>query len=185
MLVKIWEIYRLYKDKKENIQKNLEKASKYLKNSYQKVGKLKIEMLSQFTRIHFQTFIDVDYTNEMGLVVPKVKPLIHETKYPAYSFIDTPIDVDRLSVVMKDTFRLLTEFAEIDSMLFHLTFYYKRISRRIVGMETVIIPNLEIMIKRIDEILEDQEQEEFVKMRKIKDLLEVETKNIENVEEGG
>jgi len=70
-------------------------------------------------------------------------------------------------------------------MLFHLTFYYKRISRRIVGMETVIIPNLEIMIKRIDEILEDQEQEEFVKMRKIKDLLEVETKNIENVEEGG
>ncbi len=185
LLAKVWDIYRKYHEKREIIKENLQRSYQYLNNSYQKVGKIKIEMLSQFNRIHFQTYVDLDYMNDMGIVVPKIKPIIHETKFPAYSFIDTPIDMDRLSMLMKKLFDELIELAEIDAMLFHFAFYYKKISRRITGMETVVIPKLEIIIKAIEEILEDLNQEEFVKIRKIKNLLENNRAVLEINVEGG
>ena len=185
LLVKVWKIFRGYREKREIIKENLRKSYYYLNNSYLKVGKIKIELLSQFNRIHFQTFVNMDFVNEMGIIIPKIKPLIHETKFPAYSFIDTPIDMDRLTVLMKKIFDQIIELAEIDSMLFHFAFFYKKISRRITGMETVVIPKIEAIIKAIEEILEDQNQEEFVKIRKIKNLLESNRELLDINVEGG
>jgi len=125
LLVKVWKIYREYQEKREIIKEKLQKSYYYLNNSYQKVGKIKIELLSQFNRIYFQTLIDMDFVNEMGIIVPKIKPLIHETNFPAYSLIDTPIDMDRLSRLMKEIFNQIIELAEIDSMLYHFAFYFK------------------------------------------------------------
>ena len=67
--------------------------------------------------------------------------------------------------------------AEFDYIVYHFAFNYQKIQRRINALRDVIIPQLENEIDYIDEILEDLEREEFIRLKKIKKKLEKEENN--------
>ena len=47
----------------------------------------------------------------------------------------------------------------------------KKINRRIRGLKNVIIPELQLEIKKIKEILEENERENYVRLKNTKDLI--------------
>ena len=64
----------------------------------------------------------------------------------------------------------------MDSLLYHVAEENEKVQRRIDALDEIIIPRLESIIRSIEEILGDEEREEFIRMKKIKENLE--NKNI-------
>lgn len=154
---------------REKILKSYAKLNK----SYMSFGKRRIKILASLNRIHYEPSIQVNYVNEMGIDLPRIKLNIEEKeKLPSYSFQDTPIDFDDTVDFIKETLGDIIKLAELDYIIFHFAFNYQKIKRRITALEELIIPKLEEEIKSIEEILEDLEREELIRMRKIKDILE-------------
>jgi vacuolar-type H+-ATPase subunit D/Vma8 len=52
-----------------------------------------------------------------------------------------------------------------------LSLSYKKINRRIRGLKNVIIPDLQLEIKKIKGILEENERENYVRLKNTKDLI--------------
>ena len=50
-------------------------------------------------------------------------------------------------------------------------FSFKKVNRRINGLKNMIIPRLTMNIKQIREILEEIERENYVRLKKTKDLI--------------
>ena len=83
-----------------------------------------------------------------------------------------PMHMDFLSLKLKQTLQDILKLAEFDSLLYDLASDFKRIERRINALDDIILPKLDTAIFQIDEILEDMSQEEFIRMKKIKEHLE-------------
>jgi V/A-type H+-transporting ATPase subunit D len=145
---------------------------RYLQGAYENIGKQKIVMISALNKLHFKTDIDVTFFTRIGVDVPKITLKLSEGKLPSYSFSDMPMHIDFLSQKLKQTLEDMLKLAEFDSLLYNLATNFKRIERRINALDDIILPKLDTAIFQIDEILEDMSQEEFIRMKKIKEHLE-------------
>ena len=69
---------------------------------------------------------------------------------------------------------MLIELGELDKQMYLIAANHKKINRRIDALEDIIIPKLDAEIKAIESILFDEEREEFIRLKKIKEILEIE-----------
>lgn len=144
-----------------------------LNKAYMGYGKRRIKTLAEINRIHYEPRVSTNYVNYMGIDIPKIKVDIFEKeKLPSYSFQDTPVDFDDTVDLIKQSFNEIMKLAELDYVIFHFAFNYQKIQRRINALEDILIPRISQDIHVIEEILEDLEREEFIRMREIKDNLE-------------
>jgi len=65
----------------------------------------------------------------------------------------------------------MIELSEIEDIMLKHSLSYKKITRRIHGLENIIIPALNSEIKRIKNILEELQRENFVRLKNTKDLI--------------
>ncbi|MHA1730076.1 MAG: V-type ATP synthase subunit D [Promethearchaeota archaeon] len=160
--------------KQRNItREKIKQAYAKLNKAYMHYGKRRIKILAELNRIHYEPSISINFVSNMGIDTPKVKlDLFEKEKLPSYSFQDTPIDFDDTVDFIKELLNDIIKVAELDYVIFHLAFNYQKIQRRIKALEDLLIPHLSSDIKGIEEILEDLEREELIRMRKIKDNLE-------------
>ena len=73
--------------------------------------------------------------------------------------------------MLKDLITKIITFAESENIMHKAGSDYKKVNRRINGLKNVIIPDLEMDIKKIREILEEVQRESFVRLKKTKDLI--------------
>ncbi len=144
-----------------------------LEQTYETIGKRKVDRISRLNEITLETSVDINYVHEMGVDVPKIELKLSDRSLPSYSYGDTSIHLDILIQRLKKTVETLVTLAEIDSMMYRVADDNKKIQRRIDALDDIIIPQLEGDIHAIEEILNDEEREEFIRMKKIKEFLEI------------
>ncbi|MCS7132163.1 MAG: V-type ATP synthase subunit D [Aigarchaeota archaeon] len=102
----------------------------------------------------------------LGVVVPLVKEINTpslKTKYPLYI---TPL-AEKISNVLSDLVRLAELEAEIEFILEDL----RTTSTRVNALERVVIPRYKMVIKRIQDVLDHEMLQEFMRIKLVKRML--------------
>lgn len=68
-------------------------------------------------------------------------------------------------------FERIVNLAEIEDTMLKHALSFKKITRRINGLNNIIIPELNLEIKKIKDILEEIQRENFVRLKNTKDLI--------------
>ncbi|MFX0047046.1 MAG: V-type ATP synthase subunit D [Candidatus Hermodarchaeota archaeon] len=143
-----------------------------LNNTYKDMGKRNYKLISKLSNIQFKPKINVRYVKKIGTLVPIIDyELIREELLPAYSFENTSYYLDDLIIVLIEFFEKLINLAMYEDIMLNLAKNYKKINRRILGLKNVIIPQLTHDVKKIKDILEENERENYVRLKNTKDLI--------------
>ena len=147
-----------------------------LNQTYKEMGKREFNLISKLSKIQYNPTIAVNYLKKIGSLVPIIDyELIREELLPAYSFENTSHYLDDLIILLIKFFQSLIIVAQFEDLLLKLSLTYKKINRRINGLKNVIIPELQIDIKKIKAVLEEIERENYVRLKNTKNLI---TKNV-------
>jgi len=147
-----------------------------LNQTYKEMGKREFNLISKLSKIQYNPTITVNYIKKIGSLVPIIDyELIREELLPAYSFENTSHYLDDLIILLIKFFQSLIAVAQSEDLLLKLSLTYKKINRRINGLKNVIIPELQIDIKKIKAVLEEIERENYVRLKNTKNLI---TKNV-------
>jgi len=147
-----------------------------LNQTYKEMGKREFNSISKLSKIQYNPTININYIKKIGTLVPIIDyELIREESLPAYSFENTSHYLDDLIILLIKFFESLIIFSQSEDLLLKLSLTFKKINRRINGLKNVIIPELQIDIKKIKAVLEEIERENYVRLKNTKDLI---TKNV-------
>lgn len=171
----IFEIKSLWNDyKKLRIEflNLLTKVMITLHQTYKEMGKNHFKIISSLSKIQFRPSINIKYIKRIGNVVPDIEyELIKDENLPAYSFENTSHFLDDLTPMLVLLFKKMISLSEIEDIMLKHSLSYKKITRRIHGLENIIIPSLSSEIKKIKDILEELQRESFVRLKNTKDLI--------------
>ncbi len=143
-----------------------------LHQTYKEMGKRDFSLVSKLSKLQYKPTIDVKYFKKIGSLIPVIEyKLIKEELLPAYSFENSSHYLDDLIIVLEIFFEQLIIFAKLEDIMLKISLSYKKINRRIRGLKNVIIPELQLEIKKIKEILEENERENYVRLKNTKDLI--------------
>lgn len=143
-----------------------------LNQTYKEMGKRDFILISSLSKIQFQPKINIKYTKKIGSLIPLIEyELIREELLPAYSFENTSHYLDDLITVLIKFFNQIIVFAMLEDIMLNISYSYRKINRRIKGLKNIIIPELQFDIKKIKEILEENERENYVRLKNTKDLI--------------
>jgi len=146
-----------------------------LNQTYKEMGKREFNLISKLSKIQYNPKIVVNYIKKIGTLVPIIDyQLIREELLPAYSFENTSHYLDDLIILLIKFFHSLIIVAQSEDLLLKLSQNFKKINRRINGLKNVIIPDLQIDIKKIKAVLEEIERENYVRLKNTKNVI---TKN--------
>ena len=169
------EIKTLYPEylslRKEFLKLYLE-AMKKLYETYKEMGTRNLYLISKISKIQFAPKISITYMKKMGNIIPNIEyQLTEEKQLPAYSFVDTSHHLDDLIKMLINLFGGMISLAEKEDMMLKFSHNFQKLNRRINGLKNIIIPELQTEIKKIKEILEEIDRENFVRLKKTKDLI--------------
>ncbi len=171
----IFEIKNLWSDYKKQRKKFLNLLKEVMINlhqTYKEMGKNNVKMIGSLSKIQFKPTIDVTYIKKIGNLVPDIDfELIKEETLPAYSFEYTSHYLDDLIIKLTDLFKIIINLAQIEDIMLKHSLSFKKITRRIHGLNNIIIPALSQEIKKIKDILEEVQRENFVRLKNTKDLI--------------
>ncbi len=171
-------IFQLRKLSKEyDIQRKeflllFKKALTLLHFTYEEMGKNEFLLISKLSKIQYKPTVEIQYEKKAGIKFPQIRyELGQEEKLPAYTFENTSQYLDDLIIILKMVFRELIKFSELEDLMLKHAINFKKINRRINGLKNMIIPTLKDNIKQIKDILEEIERENYIRLKKTKDLI--------------
>lgn len=100
----------------------------------------------------------------MGVEIPEVDPLSREPQ-PCYSFWQTSASMDDAYNEFRNVLVLLARLAEVETSVYRLAVQVRRTHRRVNALEKIVIPFYEESMAFIDSVLEEQEREDFSRMK--------------------
>ncbi len=135
------------------------------------MGKNELNLISKLSRIQYKPRINIQTIKKMGIIVSQIEyEIFEEEKLPAYTFENTSHYIEDLIKSLKELLEWICKFSEIEDLILKVSINFKRINRRINGLKNIIIPKLRLNIKQIKEILEEIEREQYVRLKKLKQL---------------
>ena len=162
-----------YQNKLKEFLKIIKKSLIYMNEAYKEMGKRDVVLISNLSKIQYKPTINVKFAKDIGISYQKIDyDLNRMGRLPAYSFENTSHFIDDLMPVLEKFFELMINFAEFEDLFFSLTFNLKKLNRRITGLKNQVIPSLSEDVKKIKGILEEMDRENFVRLKKTKDLIE-------------
>ncbi len=172
----------VYQKKLDEFLKLFGKALIYLNEAYKEMGKKDLVLISNLSKIQYRPTVNIKYTKNIGITFHNIDYDLNRTgRLPAYSFENTSHFIDELMPLLEEFFKNMIDFAEFEDLFFLLALNFKKVSRRINGLKNMIIPTLILDIRKIKGILEELDRENFVRLKKTKDLIKKE----ENKQSGG
>ena len=148
------------------------KSLNYLNKTYLEMGKNDLNLISKLSRIQYKPRIHIENIKKMGILVSQVDyEIFKEEKLPAYTFESTSHYIEDLINSLKELVESIIKFSEIEDLILKVSINFKRINRRINGLKNIIVPKLKVDIKQIKEKLEEVERENYVRLKKTKDII--------------
>ncbi len=179
LIFQINELWNNYNTLRKKFLNLFSRSLRYLNQSYEEMGKNEINLISKLSRIQYKPRINITNVKKLSILISQVEyEIFEEEKLPAYTFENTSHYLEDLIISLKKFLECLSKFSEIEDLMLNVSINFKRINRRINGLKNVIIPKLKSDIKKIKEILEEVERENYVRLKKTKDLIIKEQKAI-------
>jgi len=146
-------------------------------DSYMSLGTSTLESISDSTPGIMEVNVNV-----RRIVDVKIPTLQIKTKEGgqelSYGFSETNVYVDKASKLIKNMLPQICKAAEYENAIFSLAKELEKTQKLINALEFVIIPQYQNAISFIKGTLEEREREEFVRLKKVKAVLD-RKKNIE------
>ena len=169
LLLQLKDFYRNIRDQRKSIFEDVIKSFKSLKTAEIISGEYYLRKLSNVNKNLIEYTINIDFRTSQGFTVPQITSHIEREKhFPHYGFVGSNIHLDNYYILMQKSIEDLLKLAELESTLFIMALEYRKFRRRINALENIIIPQIQTQIKKIDEILSENAQEEFIRLKKIK-----------------
>lgn len=168
----ISNIWEKYNDLRSRLHEEIENCVKKLTQCYKEMRKTELYHISKMSNLQYDPFINLTFEKRSGISFPILNYNLNTGQmFPPYSFENSSIHLDQLIENLREMFQNLIKLAEVEDLLLKLGYKFKKIDRRINGLKYSIIPDLRMKIKRISSILEEIDRENFIRLKKIKDLL--------------
>lgn len=149
-----------------NIQANFESAFEALKFANITLGFNTVEELA--ISVPDTEDFQVLYHSVMGVEIPEVR--YKETPLSvSYGFYRTNAALDEAMEKFRKVRFLTYELAEIENAVYKLAMEIKKTQKRANALEKIQIPKYKVIVKNIEETLEEKEREDFFRLKKIKD----------------
>lgn len=113
----------------------------------------------------------LDFRSVMGVTVPIVDFLGESDVKPDYGFANTSIELDKAFVKFYQALDLIADLASAEGIAFQLANDIKKTQRRVNALNHVLIPGYRKTVKQIELVLEEKEREEFVRTKRVKNLI--------------
>jgi V/A-type H+/Na+-transporting ATPase subunit D len=140
-------------------------------DAYMSLGTATLESVSDST----PSVMEVD-VNVRRIVDVKIPTLQVKTKEGgqdlSYGFVETNSSVDKAAKLIKNILPKVCKAAEYENAIFSLAKELERTQKLINALEFVIIPQYEAAVAFIRATLEEREREEFVRLKKVKVVIE-------------
>jgi V/A-type H+-transporting ATPase subunit D len=171
LLKKIDEMIDEANKAREDIWSPLDDIYKSVFSAYMSLGTTTIESLAETTPSVMQ--VDVDVKRIVDVKVPTLKVVANDyTKELAYGFADTDSNVDKAAKSIKEVLPEICKAAEYENAIFSLAKELEKTQKLINALEFVIIPQYQSGMSFIKATLEEREREEFVRLKKVKVVLD-------------
>jgi V/A-type H+-transporting ATPase subunit D len=154
---------------REEIWSPLDDVYNAVRAAYMSLGTNTVESISMLTPPSME--VDVNVKRIVDVKVPSLQVSSKGDKL-SYGFADTNASVDKASKLIKNILPGICKAAEYENAIFSLAKELEKTQRLINALEYVIMPQYEGAIKFITASLEEREREEFVRLKKVKSILE-------------
>ncbi len=175
--------HKLLKDKRDNLMKNFLEIIKVNKAFREDVEKDFLEFYKEFgtvrcftddayiPQIHTKEQIHITLSKKsiLGVTIPSISSEISTPEN--YSYVFTPIDLDKIVDKFRVILMNLLQLAEIEKSIELLANEIASTRRRVNALEHILIPELNRTVKYIDMKLEELERCNFCNLMRIKDII--------------
>jgi V/A-type H+-transporting ATPase subunit D len=155
---------------REEIWSPLEDVYNAVRDAYMSLGTNTVESIAMLTPPSIE--VDVNVRRIVDVKVPSLQVSSKGSDKLSYGFADTNASVDKASKLIKNILPGICKAAEYENAIFSLAKELEKTQRLINALEYVIMPQYEGAIKFITASLEEREREEFVRLKKVKSILE-------------
>ncbi len=170
LLKRIDEIIEEANKAREDIWAPLEQVYASVFDAYLSLGTGTLESIASLTPSAME--VDVNVRRIVDVKVPTLQVSSKNIESLSYGFADTNVAVDKAAKLIKNLLPGICKAAEFENAIFSLAKELERTQRLINALEYVIMPQYEGAIRFITSTLEEREREEFVRLKKVKVVLE-------------
>ena len=171
LLKKIDEMIDEANKARENIWDPLDDIYKAVFHSYLTLGTSVIQSLASSTPPSIS--VDVHIKRIVDVKIPSLE--ISTKNKPSdltYGFADTNSSLDQATKLIRDILPGICKAAEFENAIFSLAKELEKTQKLINALEYVIIPQYQNALTFIKSTLEEREREEFVRLKKVKAVIE-------------
>ena len=171
LLKKIDEMIDEANKARADIWDPLDDIYKAIFHAYLSLGSSTIQSLSSSTPpsinvdVHIKRIVDVKIP---ALEISSKK----EVQDLTYGFADTNSSVDQATKLIKNILPGICKAAEYENAIFSLAKELEKTQKLINALEYIIIPQYQEALSFIKSTLEEREREEFVRLKKVKAVIE-------------
>ena len=141
-----------------------------VRDAYMSLGTNTVESIAMLTPPSIE--VDVNVRRIVDVKVPTLQVSSKGMDRLSYGFADTNSSIDKAAKLIKNILPGICKAAEYENAIFSLAKELEKTQRLINALEYVIMPQYENAIKFISASLEEREREEFVRLKKVKAILE-------------
>jgi len=170
LLKRIDEMIEEANKARENIWAPLEQVYSSIFDAYLSLGTRTLESISSLTPSAME--VDVNVRRIVDVKVPTLQVSAKNIESLSYGFADTNVAIDKAAKLIKNFLPNICKAAEFENAIFSLAKELERTQRLINALAYVIMPQYEGAIRFITSTLEEREREEFVRLKKVKVVLE-------------
>lgn len=103
----------------------------------------------------------------MGVEIPTIKYEKEEIQH-YYSFYHTNAALDEALHKFQELKYLIYELSEVEDSVYKLAMEVKRTQKRANALQNIQIPKYETIVKKIEDVLEEKDREDFFRLKVVK-----------------
>ncbi len=117
--------------------------------------------------VPFVEDLTVRLRSVMGVEIPEVDPIPAKAP-PAMSFHDTSGALDEAFLAFREVLALIARLGQTETSVIRLAVQIRKTHRRVNALEKIVIPAGRADVAFISDVLEEQEREDFTRMKSAK-----------------
>jgi V/A-type H+-transporting ATPase subunit D len=164
MIMELLRNIRGFKEMEEEVTEKLKEAYDVLQMAWVYTGKENVENCG---RVVEQPNIEVRMRSVMGIPVPELLIDVPPKKVQV-SLDSTDEYFDEALVKFREIIELVARWAAKEVLIWRLGSEISKTQKRVNALEKIFIPGYEKEINRIEDSLEEEEREEFFRMKSLK-----------------
>ncbi|MBA7593654.1 MAG: V-type ATP synthase subunit D [Hadesarchaea archaeon] len=172
LVIEFFEVVRRIQEARAKALEQLSVAHRALSMCFAIMGTLETKQASREAKRELQ--VEISTRHIMGIAVPavEVEEIERNALMRGYGLHMTSSVLDEASREFERALKLLIGLAELEGSAFAIARELEKTKRRVNALEYILIPRLKEAIKFIVMKLDEMERENFIRLKRIKAMLE-------------